>query len=69
MVQMASRNEVAGPSSGMFVVGDVVRLARLLLVGAEARAALAVIRPGMVMWRSLCCRCCRKLQGVDGVYK
>ena len=46
-MQIASRNEVKGPSSGIFVVGDVVRPARLLLVDADARTALDVMRPGI----------------------
>jgi len=47
IVQIDSRKDVAGPSSGMLVVGDVVRAVRDLLDGAEARDALAVMRPGM----------------------
>ena len=47
IVQIDSRKEVTGPSSGILVVGEVVRAVRDLLEGAEARDALAVMRPGM----------------------
>lgn len=47
MLQIDSRRDVAGPSSGMDVVGDVVLEARVF-VGAEARALPAATRPGIV---------------------
>jgi hypothetical protein len=48
MLQMDSRREVLGPSSGIEVVGDVVRGARDFKdVFAEAREVAT--RPGMVM--------------------
>jgi len=49
IVQIDSRKDVAGPSSGILAVGDVVRAARDLPDGAEAREALAVTRPGMML--------------------
>ena len=47
IVQIDSRKDVAGPSSGILVVGEVVRAARDLFDVAGARDALAVMRPGL----------------------